>query len=299
VGTADLQAIRSFNRTVAERIGALTDTFLGRDRPMGESRTLWEVGEGDGAEVRQLRTRLGLDSGYATRVLQSLARQGLVKIEPSAADGRVRRVRLTRSGRAERAELDRRADQVAIGFLDPLNQEQRSRLIRAMAEVERLLTASMVDIAVEDPRSRDARWCIRQYFEELDRRFDAGFDPAKGITADPDELVPPEGELVVARLRGRAVGCGALKFHRRAPAELKRMWVAPDARGLGLGRRLLATLERHAAEAGARTVRLETNRALEEAIHLYRTSGYREVAAFNDEPYAHHWFEKRVGRRVE
>ena len=103
---------------------------------------------------------------------------------------------------------------------------------------------------------------------------------------------------MIARLRGRPVGCGALKFHRRAPAELKRMWVAPDARGLGLGRRLLAVLEDHAAAAGARVVHLETNRSLAEAIHLYRSSGYREVARFNDEPYAHHWFEKRLSRRT-
>ena len=72
------------------------------------------------------------------------------------------------------------------------------------------------------------------------------------------------------------------------------MWVAPAARGLGLGRRLLASLEAEAAASGARTVRLETNQTLVEAISLYRASGYREVAPFNDEPYAHHWFEKTL-----
>ena len=91
------------------------------------------------------------------------------------------------------------------------------------------------------------------------------------------------------------VGCGALKFHAAAPAELKRMWVAPEARGLGLGRRLLSVLETHATAAGARVIHLETNRTLKEAISLYRSAGYEEVAAFNDEPYAHHWFEKRLG----
>ncbi|HKW60319.1 MAG TPA: bifunctional helix-turn-helix transcriptional regulator/GNAT family N-acetyltransferase [Candidatus Dormibacteraeota bacterium] len=293
---AALQTVRSFNRTVAERIGALTDSFLGRDRPMGESRTLWEIGP-EGAEVRELRSRLGLDSGYATRVLQSLRRQGLVTVEHSPADGRVRQVRLTPSGLAERAELDRRADRVALSFVEPLNEAQRLKLLAAIADVERLLTASMVEIAVEDPGSAGARWCIGQYFEELNRRFDAGFDPTRGITAEPEELRPPAGELLLARLRGRPVGCGALKFHRRAPAELKRMWVAPEARGLGLGRRLLSVLESHAAGAGARTVHLETNRALKEAIQLYRSAGYREVAPFNDEPYADHWFEKRLTHR--
>jgi len=142
----------------------------------------------------------------------------------------------------------------------------------------------------------DARWCLEQYFAELDDRFDAGFDPALSIPADAHELVPPAGAFFIARLRERPVGCGALKLHRDAPAELKRMWIAPAARGLGVGRRLLQELERHAREAGAAVLRLETNHALTEAIALYRRSGYLEVDAFNDEPYAHHWFEKRLSR---
>jgi ribosomal protein S18 acetylase RimI-like enzyme len=86
-----------------------------------------------------------------------------------------------------------------------------------------------------------------------------------------------------------------VRFHRGAPAELKRMWVAEHVRGLGIGRRLLAELEGRAAAAGARAVRLETNKALAEAIALYRSAGYREIDAFNSEPYAHHWFEKQLG----
>ena len=290
---AAVRQVRSFNRTVAERIGALTDSFLGRARPMGESRTLWEIGPA-GIEVRRLRARLGLDSGYASRVLRSLERHGLVEVAPSRHDGRVRFVRLTRAGRAERAELDRRADDVAWSFLEPLDDSKRSALVDAVARVESLLRASMVTIAIEDPTTADARWCIGQYFAELNRRFQSGFDPSRSIPADAHDLVMPRGALLIARLRGEAVGCGALKFHSRSPAELKRMWVAPEMRGSGLGRRLLRELERHARAGGARVVRLETNRALQEAISLYRDSGYREVQAFNDEPYAHHWFEKRL-----
>ena len=285
--------VRAFNRTVAERIGALTDGFLGRGRPMGESRTLWEIGLG-GTEIRDLRARLGLDSGYASRVLRSLEQEGLITVETSSGDGRVRYVQLTDAGRAERAELDRRADEVAWSFLEPLDAAQRDRLVTAMSDVQRLLLASMVDMAIEDPTTPDARWCIEQYFSELNTRFETGFDPSKSIPADTHELVPPRGALLIARLRGGPIGCGGLKFHPGEPAELKRMWVAPEARGLGLGRRLLVELERHAKEAGTRVVRLETNRTLSEAIQLYRSSGYREVAAFNDEPYAHHWFEKRL-----
>ena len=285
--------VRLFNRTVAERIGALTDEFLGRGRPMGESRTLWEIGR-DGAEVRELRARLGLDSGYASRVLRSLERQRLIRVEPSPKDRRVRLARLTRAGRTEVAELDRRADAVALDFLAPLNTAQREKLVVAMADVEQLLRASMVRIAVEDPTTSDARWCIAQYFAELNERFDAGFDPSRSISADAHELTPPAGLLLIARLRGKPVGCGALKFHRDAPAELKRMWVAPDARGTGLGRRILVELEREAARRSVKVVRLETNRSLTEAIHLYRAGGYREVPAFNAEPYAHNWFERTL-----
>jgi DNA-binding MarR family transcriptional regulator/GNAT superfamily N-acetyltransferase len=260
---------------------------------MGESRTLWEIGV-HGTEVRDLRARLGLDSGYTSRVLRSLEQEGLITVEAGPGDGRVRYVRLTDAGRAERAELDRRADEVAWSFLEPLDTPQRKILVSAMTDVQRLLVASMVDVAIEDPATPDARWCIEQYFSELNTRFDTGFDPSKSIPADPHELVSPSGALLLARLRGHPIGCGALKFHPGKPTELKRMWVAAEARGLGLGRRLLVELERHAKEAGTRVVRLETNRTLKEAIHLYRSSGYREVAAFNHEPYAHHWFEKKL-----
>jgi DNA-binding MarR family transcriptional regulator/predicted N-acetyltransferase YhbS len=286
-----IDRVRSFNRLVTERIGAVTDQFLGRDRPMGESRTLWEIGDG-GVEVRELRARLNLDSGYATRVLQSLERQGLISVRPSRADARVREVRLTRAGKAERAELDRRSDQVAWGFLEPLDTRQRERLVEAMADVERLLRASEVEIATADPTTPEARWCIEQYFAELDRRFEEGFEAARTLSADVRELAPPAGLLLIARLHDLPVGCGALRFHLRRKPDIKRMWVAPEVRGLGVGRRMLATLEREARKHGARAVRLETNRSLKEAISLYRRTGYREVAPFNSEPYAHHWFEK-------
>jgi DNA-binding MarR family transcriptional regulator/GNAT superfamily N-acetyltransferase len=260
---------------------------------MGEARTLWEIGP-DGIEIRALRARLGLDSGYMSRVLRSLEQQGLVAVATSPDDRRVRRVHLTAAGLAERAELDRRSDAVAQGILEPLSASQRTKLLAAMGEVERLLGASMVSFAIEEPSSADARWCIEQYFSELDARFEAGFDPSLSIPADVRELSPPAGVLLIARLRAQPVGCGALKFHPGAPAELKRMWVAPEARGLGLGRRLLQELERLARDMGVEVLRLETNRTLREAIALYRSSGYREVAAFNEEPYAHHWFEKRI-----
>ena len=203
-------------------------------------------------------------------------------------------MRLTQAGLAEHAELDRRSDDMAAAILGPLTVRQRGRLTAAMDEAERLLTASMIRVAAADPRHPNAQYCLRAYFTELSRRFDDGFDPARSIPAEDRDLTPPAGVLLVATLHDESVGCGALRYHGEAPAEVKRMWVSPAVRGLGLGRRLLAELEALAVAHGVRTLRLETNRALTEAIDLYRSAGYQEVSAFNTEPYAHHWFEKTL-----
>lgn len=286
-----VEQVRRFNRTVTQRVGALDDAFLSRDRPLGQARVLWEIGT-DGCDVRSLRSRLDLDSGYLSRMLRSLERDGLVAVRRSGADGRVRTAYLTERGTEERGVLDRHADEVAASILAPLDPRQRTRLVAAMAAVERLLVASTVEVDVYDPRHPHARACLRSYVDELEHRFDGGFDPARSISAADDELTLPAGLFLVATLNSAPVGCGALKLHDDGSAELKRMWVASGVRGLGLGRRLLAELETRAAGHGVGVVRLETNRSLTEAIGLYRAAGFREVAAFNDEPYADHWFEK-------
>ena len=284
--------VRRFNRTVTQRIGALDDAFLARDRPLGQARLLWEIGP-DGSDVRALRARLDLDSGYLSRLLRCLAGDGLIMVTPSEADGRVRTAELTSAGQAERAELDRLSDDAAGAILGPLTGRQRDRLITAMAEVERLLAASAIELAGTDPRAPGALACQRAYASELAVRFEAGYDPAQTMTVDDAELTPPAGLLLVASLHGEPVGCGAVILAARQ-AKIRRMWVSAAVRGLGLGRRILAGLEAHAAAAGASVVRLETNRALTEAISLYRSAGYREVPAFSDEHYAHHWFEKTL-----
>ncbi len=148
-----------------------------------------------------------------------------------------------------------------------------------------------MQIAEIDPAHPHARHCLREYAAELDRRFDGGFD-ADGMAADAT-LRPPQGLLLVATRGAEPVACGALRLRPGEPPEIKSVWVSPAARGLGLGRRMLAELERRAAEHCA-TVRLDTNAALDEAIALYRSRGYTEIPRYNDNPYAHHWFEKRL-----
>jgi GNAT superfamily N-acetyltransferase len=149
-----------------------------------------------------------------------------------------------------------------------------------------------IEIRTVDPAGPDAATCLHAYFAELDGRSEAGFDPDAGISAEPHELTPPHGCFLIAYLGGEPAGCGGVKHHPGEPSEIKRMWVAAPARGQGIGRRLLSQLEANAVRSGAPAVRLETNRSLIEAIALYRSAGYVEVPAFNDEPFADHWFEK-------
>jgi DNA-binding MarR family transcriptional regulator/GNAT superfamily N-acetyltransferase len=288
-----VQQVRRFNRVVTERVGALNDHFLGRARPLGEARLLWEIGP-EGCEVRLLRARLGLDSGYLSRLLRSLEAAGLVRVAAGAGDRRVRVARLTAAGDRERAALDERSDELARSLLAPLSERQRERLVVAMHEVERLLTAGSVQITSVDPEHPDAQYCLQEYVAELNRRSQRGFDPSVGATALPHEVRPPAGEFFVAYLHGEPVGCGAVKHHEDAPAEIKRMWIAPWARGLGLGRRLLERLETCARAREARVAHIETSAVLVEALSLYRSTGWVEVPAFNDEPFADHWLEKAL-----
>jgi DNA-binding MarR family transcriptional regulator len=288
--------VRRFNRLVTQRAGALDDHFLGRDRPLGESRVLFEIGD-RGADLRDLRVRLGLDSGYLSRVVQSLEAQKLITVRAAADDARVRRAELTRAGRAELREINRRSDQAAEAILAPLSDSQRERLVAAMAEVHRLLQAAGIVIERVDPASDSARWCVAQYFAELQVRFEAGYDPTKALQAEDAELRPPRGAFLLATVDGEPMACGCIKKVSTGVGWIKRMWVAPSARGLGLGRRMLEALEREARELGLTTIQLETNRSLTEAIQLYKSAGYVEVPPFNAEPYGDHWFEKRLRRR--
>src|SRR2546422_3720401 len=211
-GMDGITQVRSFNRTVTQQIGALAGGFLGRTRSLGACRVLFEIGE-DGIEIRQLRARLALDSGYTSRLLRQLEAERLIRTKPSPRDTRVRFVTLTTAGRRELAVLNRLSDEAAASLLHPLPEPQRAALLAAMGTVERLLRSGAVSLSVENPVSPAARYCLARYFDELGARFEAGFDPALGIPATSRQLTPPHGYFVLATLHGEPVGCGALKCH--------------------------------------------------------------------------------------
>ena len=284
-----IAGVRRFNRLLTARVGALDDHYLARSRPLGQARVLWEIGS-DGCEVGLLRARLGLDSAQLSRTLRALEQDGLVLVAAHGQDNRVRVASLTAPGRAEWDELEAAADATAADILGPLTDRQQARLLAAMADVERLLMASLVTVEARPPSDPLARVCLRSYFSEIGERFGGEFDPGEG----DDQLLPPHGLFLVGVLQAEPVGCGALRWHADGPPEIKRLWTAPSARGMGLGRRLLAQLERAAIAGGATSVRLDTNDTLTEAMALYRSTGYHEIERYNDNPHAQHWFEKRL-----
>jgi DNA-binding MarR family transcriptional regulator len=285
----DIEKVRSFNRLVTRQVGALNDGYLGSGRPLGESRVLFEVARNGDTTPRDIRARLGLDSGYVTRMLRSLERDGLISSAPDPDDGRTKRLTLTTKGRAETARLDKISDDLAAAVLEPLTPDERARLLEAQKEVRRLLAISMVTMEEEDPASPDARWCLDHYFAELSQRF--GLDPTKTLAADPTGI----DVFLMARISGQPAGCGALKTLDSSTGELTRMWVDPAHRGLGIAQRLLDDLEAAARARGHGRVRLYTNRALHEADAMYVRAGYAEIPRYNDDPYADNWLEKRLG----
>jgi len=294
--TDDVRTIRAFNRTVTRRLGVLNEKYLGREHPLIESRLLFEIGA-DGALIRDLRARLGLDSGFLSRTLRALEGKRLLNTIKLQGDGRTRFAKLTRQGAAELRRIDALSNKLAESLVAPLTGEQTRRLISAMAEVDRLLRASGVEIAQALPDSPEARRCLDRYFDELASRFEGGFDRDTGRASDVEGFVPPDGTFLVAQLFGTPVGCGALRALGNGVGEIKRMWLAPEMRGLGVGRRLLEALERAACERKMRAIRLDTHESLTGAIQFYRVSGYREIARYNDNPYAHHWFGKTLTTR--
>jgi DNA-binding MarR family transcriptional regulator/predicted GNAT family N-acyltransferase len=289
-----IEQVRRFNRLVTRRIGVLSDDYLSRGRPLGEARLIFEIGASGGMGLGRLRNMLGLDSGYMSRLLRSLEAQEMIEVRRKPGDGRAREVVPTARGRKEFAAYDSRSAKFARSMLSPLGEAQRERLVAAMAEIERLIRASFVTIADESPRSADGRWCREQYFAELARRFDGGFDTATGDPSDSADLLPPSGSFLVARLDGEPVGCGGLKTLDRETGEIKRVWTAASARGIGVAGRIMQRLEELAKERGFTRLRLDTNRSLTEAQALYRKLGYHEIGRYNDNPYAHHFFEKQL-----
>jgi DNA-binding MarR family transcriptional regulator/N-acetylglutamate synthase-like GNAT family acetyltransferase len=293
---SETEVLRRFNRAWSQRVGLLEESYLGQGRSLGASRLLFEMGP-EGAGVLELRRRLGLDSGYLSRLLRELEDERLVEVRPDPADQRRRVVVPTVKGRRAIARLDDRSEARARVLVDPLGESQRRRLTEALATAERLIRAATATVDSVDVASDEAVHAVRRYFDELDKRFPTGFDPGEATTADLESMRAPAGDFLVMRTEGDVVACGGLQRHTPTIGEVKRMWVDPEWRGCGLAGRLMSALEDRAAELGYREVYLDTNATLVEAIAMYERAGYRRIERYNDNPYAQAWFAKRLSPR--
>ncbi|MET4069241.1 DNA-binding MarR family transcriptional regulator/GNAT superfamily N-acetyltransferase [Bradyrhizobium sp. S3.2.6] len=283
--------VRRFNRAVTSAVGALDNSFLGRSRPLGAARVLNAIGQGR-SDVGEIRDYLGLDSGLMSRLLRSLEDEGLIETQAHENDARRRVASLTRAGKREFAAYEALSNTQAESFL--ARNAQAEALLAAMDLVASALTRDRIALAEMDPRSDEARYCLGEYYAELGRRFKQGFDVSLSRDPDAKDMRRPRGSFIVAMSDTLPIGCVGLKGTDHGYAEIKRVWVAPSARGLGLGKRLMDAAEDAARRLAIALLRLDTNSALLEAGRLYRATGWREIPRFNDDPYPDLFFEKRL-----
>jgi DNA-binding MarR family transcriptional regulator/predicted GNAT family N-acyltransferase len=283
--------VRRFNRAVTLEVGALDTSFLGRGRPLGAARVLNLIGKGQ-SDVGMIRDSLGLDSGLMSRLLRGLEEDGLIETVPNACDARRRVVRLTETGRVEFEAYEVLSNRQAEAFLR--RHSNPDTLLLAMDIVASALASGRIMLAERDPRDEDARYCLGEYYAELARRLEKGFDVSLSRDPEAKDMIRPRGAFLVAMSDGLPVGCIGLKGSGGPLAEIKRLWVAPCARGLGLAKRLMMAAETAARELSIEVLRLDTNTALPEGQRLYRSTGWHEIDRFNDDPYPDIFFEKRL-----
>ncbi len=285
--SGELERLRRFNRLLTQRIGLLDERYLGSPLPFAQARLLYEVAVLAPLGTNHLRRLLAVDGAALSRGLSALDARRLVRRRVDPANARNRIVGITASGRKLLASLDVRADHRVAAMIAGLAGGERRRLADAVDETRRLLLCARVGIERRADRDPDVRAAQAAYLAEIARRFGRPLDPW-----NQGPVVPAVSLLLVDGRR--PVGCGAVREIEPDLGEIKRMWLHPDVRGLGLGARLLEALEFAARQAGHREVRLDTNERLGEAIALYEAAGYRRIGRYNDNPDATHFYAKRL-----
>lgn len=286
-----IDRVRRFQRAVTAEVGLLDASYLGRGRPLGPARVLNAVGRGV-TEVSDIRGYLKLDSGLMSRLLRGLEKDCLIEIHASTEDSRRRIVSLTKSGQEEFAAYETLSNDRAKEIIKRYPRPEV--LLAAMDTIAAAFGRERIVITEVDPGDATAQECMSTYYRELAQRFSGGFDV--NLSCDPDKgsMRPPYGSFLLAVCDGLPAGCAGLKGTDKGYAEIKRVWVAPEARGLGIFRAMMQRLEDIARTLGIKLLRLDTNSALGEAVTAYRKAGWREIDRFNDDPYPDHFFEKSL-----
>lgn len=286
-----IHRIRRFHRAVTRETGALDQSFLGQGRPLGPARVLNAIGAGH-SDLDGLRRYLGIDKTLLSRFLSGLQNEGLLTLTPDPSDGRRRIAALSEQGQSEYAAYEALSNRQAATILS--RHPKPDALLAAMDLIASALGRDEVEIVVADPTDPRSITCLAAYYGELSERFDQGFDVS--LSADPEagDMRPPRGTFLLALSDGLPLGCVGLKGTDKGYGEIKRLWISPAARGMGLARRLMGEVEAAARDLGIDLLRLDTNSALPEAVALYQNSGWTEIDRFNDDPYPDYFFEKAM-----
>jgi DNA-binding MarR family transcriptional regulator/ribosomal protein S18 acetylase RimI-like enzyme len=293
VSTAEISAVRAFNRDYTRRIGVLSQGLLGSPYSLTEVRVMYEIAHRPGVSAAELAGELGLDRGYLSRMLKGFAARRLLGRAPSAKDARRQHLRLTADGRRVFAPLEKRSQQQVRSMLGELDQSRRRRLLAAMESIRSAFgAAAPARLTLRRHRPGDMGWVIGRHGALYHQEF--------GWTIEFEALVAKIAAKFIARhdparercwiaqdAAGRRLGCIFLVAGDPGTAKLRLLLVEPEARGAGLGRRLVGECVRFARAAGYARVQLWTQESLGAARHLYQRAGFALAAR---EP--HHSFGK-------
>jgi DNA-binding MarR family transcriptional regulator/GNAT superfamily N-acetyltransferase len=279
-----IQSVRAFNRDYTRRIGVLSQGLLDSPYSLTQVRVMYEVAHRPGVLAGQLARELGLDRGYLSRILKGFEVQRLLARAAAAEDARRQPLRLTPLGKRVFAPLERRSQEQVRAMLAGVDGPRRAALLEAMGTIQRALTAkqSAPEISLRAHRPGDMGWVIERhgalYFRDYgwNEEFEA---LVAGIAADFIHRLDPARERCwIAESQGRRLGCVFLVAGAGATAKLRLLLVEPEARGLGLGRRLIVECVRFARAARYERITLWTHANLLAARHLYTRAGFHKTA---------------------
>jgi DNA-binding MarR family transcriptional regulator/GNAT superfamily N-acetyltransferase len=283
VSEEQIDAVRAFNRDYTRRIGLLDEGLLDSRYSLTEVRVMYEIAHRPGVLAAELADALGLDRGYLSRILKGFEARRLLARSAAPEDARRQHLRLTAAGRRVFAPLERRSQQQVRGMLAALDGARRQGLLEAMGTIRGAFTpAQAAQVQLRTHRPGDMGWVVERhgalYFREYgwNEQFEA---VVAGITADFIRKLDPARERCwIAEVEGRRLGCVFLVAGDAGGAKLRLLLVEPQARGLGLGRTLIAECLKFARAAGYRRVRLWTQENLAAARHLYQQAGFKRIA---------------------
>ena len=277
-------AVRRFNRFYTERIGVLHEKWRQSPFSLAESRVLYEVAHRDAPTASEIAGELGLDAGYLSRMLRGLATRGLVRRIPSPSDARQSLLAVTPKGRKVFAALDKASTQEVSDMLFTLSNEQQNRLVGAMQTIEEILNPApeaIVPYILRPPQPGDMGWVVQAHGVLYAREYgwNEEFEAlvAEIVAKFIRQFDARRERCWIAEREGRSVGCVFLVRESDDEAKLRLLLVEAEARGLGIGKRLVDECIRFARQAGYRRVALWTNDVLHAARHLYEQAGFRLV----------------------